>query len=273
MKKVLIASVVITAAIVLAAAQARAQGWPPVLDGDGWSPLASDNFNSYAAGPLVGNVGSPWVAYSGTTPNNVNASGQDVVTDLNSQDVGLPIGNSPHSNDVIYAGFDVDQTTMTANINSYFSHFKDGSTFNFFGRVWVSNSAPGTVKFGITNSGAYSNAVYFSSAVATGTWNRLILEMDQTGASLQSSLWLGPINDNNPADFTQILANDGTTASGMGFSQFALRQASSSTGAGIELLDNLIVGTTFTDVVPEPSTVLLVSMGMLGLFAARRRRS
>ena len=260
MKKFIIASTVLVAAVVLGAASARA------------TVLASDNFDAYSNGPLVGQAGSTWVAYSGATANNV-LNQQDVVTDLNSQDVGLPLSGGPHSNDVIYAGFDVNQTTMTAPIASYFAHFKDSTTFNFFARTYVSNSSPGMVMFSIA-SGSSQVGLPFTAAVATGTWNRLVISFDQTGASAVTKLYLGPVNDGNIADFSVITATDSSFPTNFNIAQFALRQASSSTGAGTELIDNVLVGQSFGEaVVPEPSTVLLVGAGVLGLFAVRRRRS
>lgn len=233
--------------------------------------LVSDSF-TYPNGALTNVSGGAWVAYSGavTSPNNVS-NDMDVVTDVNAQDVGLSIGADAHSNDVLYAGFDVDQTTMTATAPSYFAHFKDSTTFDFFGRTWVSNSGPGTVVFGIANGAGVP--VFSSTPVATGTWSRLVLEIDQTGPSMVCSLYIGPTNDSNMADFTLLTATDIPSLTNVNFSAFALRQASTSTGAGTEFVDNLDVGTTFGDVVvPEPSTVLLVGAGLMGLLAVRRRR-
>ena len=258
MTKNLVKLTIVGAVAIFAAAQAHA------------TLVASDDFNAYSNGPLVGNGPSAWVAHSGTTANNV-LNQQDVVTSANSQDVNLGLTGSPHSTDALYAGFDVNQTTATAASPSYFAHFKDASTFNFFGRVWVTNAGPGLVSFGIANGGGVP---VFGSTVATGTWNRLVLVVDQTGASMASSLYLGPINDPNIGDFTLVAATDIPTQTNVLLSAFALRQASASVGAGTELIDNLLVGTTFADsVVPEPSTVALVGAGVLGLFAIRRRRS
>jgi hypothetical protein len=260
MKKFIIASTVLVAAVVLGAASARA------------TVLASDNFDAYSNGPLVGQAGSTWVAYSGATANNV-LNQQDVVTSANSQDVGLPFSSAQGAGTIVYAGFDVNQTTMTGPTTSYFAHFKDSTTFNFFGRTYVSNSSPGVVMFGIAN-GSSQVGIPFTTGVATGTWNRLVISFDQTGASAVSKLYLGPVNDSNIADFQVITASDASFPTNFNIAQFALRQASASTGAGTELLDNVLVGQSFGEVVvPEPSTVLLVGAGMLGLFAARRRRS
>ena len=125
--------------------------------------------------------------------------------------------------------------------------------------------------FGIANG---AGVPVYGSPVATGTWNRLVLVMDQTGPLMQCSLYLGPTGDSNIADFSLVAATDVPTQTNVLISAFALRQASASTGAGTELIDNLLIGTTFGDaVVPEPSTVLLVGTGLLGLLAMRRRRS
>jgi threonine dehydrogenase-like Zn-dependent dehydrogenase len=48
-----------------------------------------------------------------------------------------------------------------------------------------------------------------------------------------------------------------------------LRQA---TTEGTVNIDNLVIGDSFSAVVPEPSTVMLVGLGLVGLLAIRRRK-
>jgi hypothetical protein len=79
-------------------------------------------------------------------------------------------------------------------------------------------------------------------------------------------LWISPILETDPG----ITATD-TVATTPTFNRFALRQPSTDT-MGDFSIDNLIVTTTFAEVVPEPvmTLFLLISTGAL---LTRRRRS
>lgn len=220
--------------------------------------LVTDTF-SYPDGVLtnVETGGLPWVGFSGTTPINV-ISGSASVTGANSQDAGIAFGGT-HSSDQIFAAFDVSVTSWSASQGiGYFALFKDASTFNFFSRTYVTNIA-GSVEFGISAQalGAGTLTQIWSSAVALGSTNRVTIGMDQTGATVMSSLYLNG---------TLVGSVSGTNASGYLIQQFALRQSNTASQGGV-LVDNLDVYT-----IPEPSTVLMVGVGLLGLVALRRRK-
>jgi hypothetical protein len=100
-----------------------------------------------------------------------------------------------------------------------------------------------------------------------GSTYKVVLRIDNAAGGAATA-WLNPSIESDPS-FTPT-----DTKFIDPWQTFAFRQTTSGGTATTELIDNLMVGTTFGDVVvPEPSTVLLVAMGMLGLFAARRRRS
>jgi len=82
---------------------------------------------------------------------------------------------------------------------------------------------------------------------------------------LASSLWLNG---------TLVGTTTATNLSGYSISQLALRESNNNTEGTIGV-DNLTVATTFDEAaaVPEPSTVLLAVVGMVGLLGFRRRRS
>ena len=234
--------------------------------------LITNETFSYADGDLATVSGGIWAPYSGTTALNVSG-GHAVVTDASSQDDALNFG-AGHSNDVLFASFDVTVTSLPRAVPGYFAFFKDSTSFNFAARVYGSNDA-GSVRFGIANVGGAATNVgvaFWGSSVALGSTNKIVIRLDQTGASFVSTLWLNPTQITDPS----VTASDVGAISLINVQAFALRQASTSTGAGTENVDNLLIGTTFGDVVaaiPEPSTVALVGLGILGSLAFRRRRS
>jgi hypothetical protein len=90
----------------------------------------------------------------------------------------------------------------------------------------------------------------------------VVLRFDFTTKT--STLWVDPVTETG--GFNAIDAAATLTGT---FDKFGLRQASV-TSAGDFFIDDLVVATTFAEVVPEPATLGVLGMSA-GLMLARRR--
>ena len=229
---------------------------------------------SYVDGDLPTVSGGLWVNHSGNTGSlDVQVlSGQAEIAGAGARtgdDNRMLSGNPYSTGTVLYASFDVTFTLAPSATTTYFAHFKDNSTFGFFGRVFGTNDN-GMIQMGIGNSsGGVANGLsgYVSGTFALNTTQKIVVRLDMTTGDALSTIWLNPTLESDPSGTASDAAN---VAVGYGIESYALRQ---SAGQGAILLDNLLVGTTFADVIPEPSSLALVAIGVAGLFAIRRRRS
>jgi hypothetical protein len=254
----------ILAVAILAAAQAHA------------TLLVNETF-SYPNGNLAGNtpvsnggIGGTWATYSGTPPTDIQVvGGQANPTQVNAPDDAISFDGgfaADTTSGKIYASFDLTLAALPPG-TSYFALFKDSGASNFGARIFVNQTGAtaGDYSLGIANSAATANQ-YISTALTVGTTYKVVMEVDNS-ASGDGSLWLNPVLESD----THV--TDTVGPHNNAWSTFALRQSATG-GSGTELVDNLLVGTTFGDVVvPEPSTVMLVGTGLLGLLALRRRHS
>jgi T5SS/PEP-CTERM-associated repeat protein len=85
---------------------------------------------------------------------------------------------------------------------------------------------------------------FWPSTVTTGSTHRVVVELDQTGPGAVSTLWLDALD----ASAFHITATDIPFSTNLDITAIAMRQANIGAGAGTELVDNLLVGTTFADV-------------------------
>jgi hypothetical protein len=237
------------------------------------SAITNDTF-TYANGDLQTVSGGIWSNFSGTVNLNVtnlNGNGLAVVTGINSKDDQL-IFDGTHHVDILFASFDWIPLTLAGSAGgAYFSLFKDSSTFNFEARTMVTNFA-GAVRIGIANAASAASAAgvaYWPSTTALGTTNRVTVELNmQNGGVASCTLWLNASNITDPF----ITATDIPSITNISVIAWALRQSNGQQGGA--QVDNLVIGTTPGDVglIPEPSTVMLVGIGLVGLMALRRRR-
>jgi hypothetical protein len=167
--------------------------------------------------------------------------------------------------DTVYAGFDLRVDTADLGLldasGLYLAHFKNDG-FNFRARTGVVQP-PGGRGWGLAINGDNSNlgaGATWPSDLMFDTWYRVVISWDAgTG---EAELWLNPTVQTDPS-ITHTGASFGDLIEG-----FALRQSNDYTG--FQGIDNVFVGRTFGDVVvPEPASLLLLSLG--GLVLLRRR--
>jgi hypothetical protein len=217
----------------------------------------TDTF-SYPDGVLT-TVASPlWVGHSGTGTFIPVAAGQISLAQGSGsrQDVNRATGSTIGAGQTWYAGFDVAVSGGSAT--AYFAHFISGTSV-FGDRLFVTPTT-GDFTFGISQAGGAPD-VSWGTALSFGTTYRVVLSYDfDTGAN---KLWVNPTVS---GDTSITWSGVASTA----FTGFAFRQGS---GDSVQVIDNLVVGTTFNDVVvvPEPASAAIIGLGLLALGFVRRQ--
>lgn len=217
-------------------------------------------------------VGTGWTIHSGTGSKNVSA-GAFVIDDDTTSDYNKGL-SSTVSSGTVYASFDV--TFSTSDIPGsgtalYFAHFKDNTLTTgtaFRTRIFANRptgSAAGKFTLGLASIGGGTNAADFSAWSPTldlGTTYKIVTSFNVgTGVS---TLWVNPVSEAS----TSITSTGG---SGQSIGAYAFRVAGNTDGD--KTVDNLLVGTTFGDVVPEPASFGLGALVAGGLLVRRRRRA
>lgn len=226
--------------------------------------LLNETF-SYSDGGLVANSGGNWTAHSGAGSNSqtVSSGMASLVQGSGSrEDTNRLIGSTLAAGGKWYAGFDVSVDGSTATGPVYFAHFKDSTTTNFSSRVWsAAPQSAGDYTLALSSS---SNApINWGADLDFGTTYRVVISYAfDTGAA---ELWVNPANE-----LSTKITDTGTASRAL--LAFALRQGTPPSGANAttQLVDNLLVGTTFNEVVPEPGTLSLLGIGALALIRRRR---
>ncbi|MEO5804790.1 MAG: immunoglobulin domain-containing protein [Verrucomicrobiota bacterium] len=158
--------------------------------------------------------------------------------DINAQLLGAPYPTN--SATFLYASFTVHFTALPTSGGSYFAHFNSTS---FRGVIWAKTSgAPnGFFRLGIGNTTA-ALSVQLTNNLVT---NQAYFVVARYGlANGLSTIWLNPIAETN----FSVTSFDSPSPTPI--SAFSFRQ---STGIGTMLIDDLIIGTSFADVVSTNS--------------------
>jgi endonuclease/exonuclease/phosphatase family metal-dependent hydrolase len=213
--------------------------------------IFSDSF-TYPDGALTNVAAGVWIEHSAGTPLQV-ISGQAQISSSLSEDVHAALTNQPYTTGggtTLYASFTVSFTSLPTAGGSYFANFNSSGSFRCL--VWAStvNAVAGSFRLGVGNTTAATAASgQLPTDLALNTPYTIVIRCN-VGMG-QSTLWLNPASE---ADVS-VSASDTTTA--VSISNFSLRQAS---GEGTLRLDNLIIGTSFSDVVPgSPGSPIIIT--------------
>jgi hypothetical protein len=242
------------------------------------APLAADaaifaDTFAYPDGELGTASGGVWALHSGTGGQTVTNEAL-VIDDAGTGDYNRSLGGAPAvSSGVLYAGFDMtvsetDLPTSASGANPYFAHFGEltsGATSNFVSRVFLySGTGANTFNIGISRgSGTGATTTNYPTELTAGTTYRVVhaYDLDNNVATL----WVDPVD----ASSTNVTNNSGTLdPAALNF--FMFRIAGSSDGD--KTVDNLVVSTSFAEVVPEPGSLAVLALGGLAVLARRQRR-
>ena len=199
-----------------------------------------DESFSYDDGPIVVQAADTWKNHSGTSEQAEVADGQLVLTQANSEDFHAKLAGGPYmknSGGTMYASFDVEFTELPSGVGSYFAHFRDDG-FGYRARIiaQATGAEGGAFRIGVTSKGKASTAVV-DNDLHLDTVYKVVIAMSLADAS--TTLWIDPEED----------ASGGVTTTDNGsavdVTGFAFRQAKN---IGAMLVDNLIVGTSLSDV-------------------------
>jgi hypothetical protein len=226
--------------------------------------LLSDNFDSYADGPLTNVSGGKWVITSKSASGaimDVTSGAVNIGQTRNEDDnSSLSVSNSSAVfTNILYVSYTATyQILPTGNNGDYFTHFSGPAGFKcrLFGLT--NNASPGSFRIGVANGS--TTPVGFPSDLSLSAPHTVVarLLLNSSSNNAVSTLWIDPVNEYS----SSVTATDIVTSCGINL--YGFRQPGSSTvttpGPVTLTVDNLLVGTTFADVVPSslnPPTVLI----------------
>lgn len=221
--------------------------------------LLQDNF-TYPDGQLTNVSSGKWVLTSRGSASSgqmIVSSGQVSIGQLNGEDdnSALSVSNSSAGiTNILYVSYTVNYSVLpTGNNGDYFTHFSGPSGFKarLFGLTNL--AASGSFRIGIANGS--TTPAGFPVDLNLGETHTVVarLLLNNGSNNAVGTLWVDPVNESS----SSVTATDVTASAGINL--YGFRQPGATSGNTF-LLDNLLVGTTFADVVPgsfNPPVILI----------------
>jgi endonuclease/exonuclease/phosphatase family metal-dependent hydrolase len=182
-------------------------------------------------------------------------SSRVLLSQTNTEDINAQLAGQPYpatTNGLLYARFTVNFATIPSGAGAYFAHFKDATASGFRAKIFATtNGVPtGFFRIGIANA-ANSGFGTVGANLSLSTDYLLVVRYAPSNAT--STLWLNPTDESDPG----LTAVDSATT--LSITSFALRESlSGGDGMGTLFLDDLQVGTSFSDVVPPSAPGITV---------------
>jgi hypothetical protein len=217
--------------------------------------LFTENFDQYADGTALSfDQSSPWFHSSGTNYELIvsNKAAQVSLYLTNSEDIYATFATGPFtatSGDVLFIGFTLTQTALPGVNGDYFLHLRDANGTNFVAKVFAStgNAAAGKFRLGVSNRANNPPNVQFPLDLSLNTTYNVVVRYKVSVGS--STIWVNPSSPNDVG----ATATDSLTP--FDITGIGIREAGSPTTpttSGSQVLDNLIVSTSMSDVTTFP---------------------
>jgi AraC-like DNA-binding protein len=173
-------------------------------------------------------VSGPSLVYTNYLYSN---AGNSILLDTTGEDINKLVG--PVTSGAIYTAFLVNVQKATTDGEYFFHLGNDVLSTNFRGKVFIKNSTPGFVQFGVSKA---SNTAQYSQDYAINATHLIVMKYSlQSGGTNDDSvmLWINPTisSKNNP----DVICGDLTGADLMNVGTYAFRQGSATKAARLSL--------------------------------------